>query len=600
MKGSVILKKWNLTECSKSDIGNKFGISDIFERVILNRNIKSEYEMAVYLNPNIKYFKDTMKFKDIRKAFKILNQAVIDKKKIIIYGDYDVDGVTSTVILYKGLKNLGAYVDYYIPDREKEGYGLNMKAAEKLKKMNGELIFTCDNGIAAFEEVMFIKNLGMDIIILDHHEPQFVIDPKTGIKRDVLPKADAIIDAKQSGCGYPFKSLCAGGMSYKFIKEFYKFINVTLKNEAELFVFAAIATVCDIVDLCDENRILVRNGLKLINHRKNLNLGLSELIKVRNLEDKKITETSIGFIIGPCINASGRLESALEAVKLFITEDKDEAESLAKKMSETNEKRKVLTSDAVERLIDKIENSDIKNDKVIVIFDENIHESIAGIAAGRIKDKYYKPAIVLTNSNGETAKGSARSICSYNIFEELFKARNLFERFGGHSMAAGLSLKKENIDKLRIELNKNCNLSEADMQPVLNIDMELDFKNINLELAEELDLIRPVGKENPQPLFICRNVRIKRVNFVGANKDIIQMNVEDSFGYELKAVDFNNYDYFIKEIKSILSKNQYDMLIKGIKKETDFLVDFVYEININDYNNIRSVQLMAVDYEFLA
>lgn len=596
------MKQWNIKDNTNitNRIADKFKISSIFETILLNRNIKSEYELAVYLNPNIKYLRDTLKFKDIEKAFILLKDAIVNNKKIIIYGDYDVDGVTSTVILYKGLKGLGAVVDYYIPDREKEGYGLNLKAVEKLKQMQGELIFTCDNGIAAFEEVMLIKNLGMNIIVLDHHEPQFVEDSDTGIRKDVIPKADAVIDAKQSDCSYPFKALCAGGMSYKFIKAFYEILDVKLDNEAELFAFASIATVCDIVDLCDENRILVRNGLKLINNRKNLNLGLSELIKIRQLYDKKITETSIGFVIGPCINASGRLRTALEAVKLFISEDEDEVKQLAIRVSETNDERKNLTQKAVERIVENVESSDYKDDKVIVIFDDTIHESIAGIVAGRIKEMYYKPAIVLTQSSDvNIAKGSARSIDNYNIFDELFKSRHLFERFGGHSMAAGLSLKSENINLLRKELNENCTLSEEDMIPVLNIDMELNFKNINLELADELDLMRPIGKDNQAPLFLCRNVTIKRVNFVGANKNIMQLNLEDSFGYELRAIDFNNYDYFVKEAADILSKSEFDMLIKGIKKETNLLVDFVYEIDVNEYNGMRSIQLKAVDYKFI-
>ena len=555
--------------------------------------------MAVYLNPSIKYLRDTLKFKDIKTAFKILREAIINNKKIVIYGDYDVDGVASTVILYKGLKNLGAFVSYYIPDREKEGYGLNIKSAEKMKKMQAELIFTCDNGIASFEETMLIKKFGIDIIILDHHEPQFICDSQTGEKSEVIPNADAVIDAKQEDCPYPFKSLCAGAMSYKFIKAFYEYLGIKLENEAELFAFAGIATICDIVELYDENRILVRNSLKLINNRKNLNKGLSELIKIRKLENKKITESSIGFVIGPCINACGRLKSAEDAVKLFVCNDKNEIEKLAKEISEINDKRKSITEEAVKRLIEKIENSDIKNDKVIVIYDEKTHESIAGIAAGRIKDKYFKPTVIFTPSNDiKIAKGSARSINGFNIFEQLFKSRRLFERFGGHSMAAGLSMKKEYISVLREEINKNCTLKDDEMIPVLNIDMELDFKNINLDLADELDLMRPIGRENPSPLFLCRNVKIKRINFVGANKNIMQLNITDSFGYELRAVDFDNYDYFISESKKILNDEQFDLMIKGICKEVEIYADIVYEIDINEYNGLRSIQLKIADYKF--
>lgn len=595
------MKNWIVAQDNDENkgIGLKFGISPIFEKILLNRNIKTEYEMAVYLNPNINYLRDTMLFKDIKIAFELLSIAIYNSRKIIIYGDYDVDGVSSTVILYKGLLGLGANVSYYIPDREKEGYGLNAKAVKKLKEMGGELIFTCDNGIAAFDEVMLLKNYGMNIIVLDHHEPQFVQDNETNKKKDVIPRADAVIDAKQEDCPYPFKALCAGGMSYKFIKAYYKFLKIELKNEAELFAFASIATVCDIVDLNDENRILVRNGLKLINNRKNLNVGLSELIKLRQLDDKRITETSIGFVIGPCINACGRLETALKAVELFITEDRQKAKELANEISQLNDKRKAMTQNAVDKIINEIQEGKIKIDKVIVAYDEDIHESIAGIVAGRIKDEYYRPTIVLTKSSEKgIAKGSARSIDKYNIFENLHKQRILLSRYGGHSMAAGLSLKVENIDELRDKLNEECMLSEEDMIPCLKIDMKLDFKDISLKLADELDLMRPMGKENDPPLFLCENARIKRVNFVGANKNIMQLNLEDSFGYKLNAIDFNNYNYFTEEVKNVLDSTEYETLISGAKKETDLNVDLVYEIGVNEFNGARNIQLKIVDYKF--
>ncbi|MDE6357472.1 MAG: DHH family phosphoesterase, partial [Eubacteriales bacterium] len=364
-----------------------------------------------------------------------------------VYGDYDVDGVTSTVILYKGLKKIGADVIHYIPDREEEGYGLNKEAIDEIRNIGVSLILTCDNGIASIDEIKYIKEMKMDIIVLDHHEPRY-IELENGEKEDIIPIADAIVNPKQKSCTYPFKALCAGGISYKFIKGFYEYIEVD-ENFDEYLTFASIATICDIVDLLDENRIIAKKGLEILNNNKKINKGLYEIIKLNNLEEKQIDEGDYGFKIGPCINASGRLESALKAVELFTEEDDKKIKILAEELIQLNNERKELTSKAVEEILISVENSDYKNDKVLVIYNPELHESIAGIVAGRIKEKYYKPTFVITKSK-DGAKGSGRSIPTYNMFEEMLKCQEFFTKFGGHKMAAGLSLKEENIDNFRI------------------------------------------------------------------------------------------------------------------------------------------------------
>lgn len=570
-------------------------ISETFACVLANRKILTRKDAEIYINPKVSFMYDAFKFKDIKNSIDIIIEAVKNEKKIIVYGDYDVDGIMSTVILYKILKIYGADVFYYIPDRKDEGYGLNKTAISQLHKDGYNLIFTCDNGIAALEEVRFIRELGMEIIILDHHEPGFL--ENDNCKIDVIPKANAVIDAKQSLCNYPFKFLCAAGMSYKFAKAFFEYTNTKFENEAEIFVLSSIATICDIVDLLDENRIIVKNGLKLINSRTNINKGLSALIKCRQIEGKQITEYNIGFIIGPCINASGRLESALTAVRLFLTDDENEAFELAEKLSELNEQRKQLTLEAVDKVIQTIEDSNIKNDKIFVIYDNMIHESIIGIVAGRIKEQYHKPTIIITDGV-DYAKGSGRSIEAYNLFEELYSCRILFEKFGGHAMAAGLSLKHENIDELRKFLNENCKLKKEDMTEIIRIDKELFFDEININLAKELELMKPFGKENKEAIFATKGIIPKRINFVGTNKDIMQFTFIDINNNIVKAISFNGYSNFKKYIISSFGEDIFDDVLKGSQKNIDLKMDIVYSININDYNDTETVQLNIKDFRF--
>ncbi|WP_250277933.1 single-stranded-DNA-specific exonuclease RecJ [[Clostridium] colinum] len=587
------MAKWTIRN-PKANIAkmvNEFGISEIFATVLANRDILTRRKLNTYLYSDEKFFYDALEMKDMEKAFIKIIEAISKNELICIYGDYDVDGVTSTVILYKALKKIGANVIYYIPDREEEGYGLNIQAIDEVKDKGVDVIFTCDNGIASIEEVDYIKENNMDIIILDHHEPRFFEEENK--KVEILPNADVIVNPKQEKCEYKFKALSAGGISYKFVEGIFKYMEID-ENLDEYLVFASISTLCDIVDLLDENRLIVKMGLDILNNNKYINKGLFEILKVNNIEEKLINENDYGFIIGPCINASGRLESALKAVELFTTDEEEKIEILAKELLSLNCERKELTHNAVQDIFNMIENSDIKNDKVLVVYNDKIHESIAGIVAGRIKEIYYKPTFVITRAK-DGAKGSGRSIPAYNMFEELLKCSSLFTKFGGHKMAAGLSLIEENIDLFRKMINENCTLTYEDFEENIVIDKALHFCDINLDLAKEFNKMKPIGKENKGAIFATKNVKIKSIRFVGKENNIIQFVLNDNTT-SVKAISFDGYNKFLNILNDNISKNEVEKLLVGIKKDIDLKLDVVYSIDINIFNDIENVQLILKDF----
>lgn len=588
------MSRWTIRNVNaKIDLmAEEFGISKVFATVLANRNILTKRALQVYINPNEKFLLDSLEMKDMEKSFNIITKAIINKQKICIYGDYDVDGVTSTVILYKGLKKLGANVIYYIPDREEEGYGLNKDAINEVINMGVDLILTCDNGIASIEEVKYIKELKIDIIILDHHEPRY-IELENGEREDIIPIADAIVNPKQKDCNYKFKALSAGGISYKFIKGLYEYIEAEGDFD-EYLVFASIATICDIVDLLDENRVIAKKGIEILNNNKQINKGLYEVIKLNNLDEKEIDEMDYGFKIGPCINASGRLESALKAVELFTAEEGD-IKTMAEELIQLNNERKELTLKAVENVIEQIEMSDYKNNKILVIYNSEIHESIAGIVAGRIKEKYYKPTFVITKSK-DMAKGSGRSIPSYNMFEEMLKCQNLFIKFGGHKMAAGLSLKEENIDNFRKTINENCTLTKEDMTEVISIDKALNFSEIDFNLIDELKSMAPFGKENSRALFATKNVSVFSLYFVGKEKNILQFTFQDETKNKIKAISFDGYDKFLSILKERYPDELVKKIIDGYKKDIDLKLDVVYSIGVNEFNGYKNIQLIIKDF----
>ncbi len=580
---------WNLRR-NKADIpkmSKALNIREPVACVLANRKIGTYEQAEKFLFCDKSKLYDFKLFKDADKGIKIVSDSIIKNKKIAVYGDYDVDGVMSTTILYKTLKYLNANVMFYLPHRQKEGYGMNIDAIKDLSEMGIEVIITCDNGISAIDEIALAKKLGIITVVIDHHEVQYT--ENNGEKIINIPLADAIIDAKQPDCDYPFKFLCAAAMCYKFSKTLFEAFEKDFVYDDEFISFAAVATVCDIVDMLDENRIIAKNGLRTINTIKNP--GMRALIELTGIGVKDISEYHAGFIIGPCINATGRLESAETAVRLFTEENYSNAVLLASELVNLNNERKSMTQCAVDEIYNTVINSDIKNDNVLVIYNSDIHESIAGIVAGRMKEIFYKPVIVITKS-GDLAKGSARSIDSYNMFEELLKCADLFVKFGGHPMAAGISLDFGNIDILRQRLNYNCTLTEKELTRVIRIDKELNFDDIDIVLAQQLESLSPFGKECTMPIFATKNVFIKKMYIIGKKRDIIKFVLGQKCSSNLiEAISFDCYEKFCSETKNICT-------IEELLSNTApvFYMDIVYNININRFNQKQSVQINIKDF----
>lgn len=578
-----LLEKWFIRN-NKFDyrkISNELGLNLILAKLLTNRGIVEKDTVQMFLDPNLDKLYPADLMKDLVLAAEIINDNIKNNRRIRIVGDFDVDGVMSVYILYKGLRRLGANVDYAIPDRVLDGYGINTDIIKASKEDGVETIITCDNGISAIEEIKNARELGLTLIVTDHHDiPQS------------LPSANAIINPKQKDCSYPFKYLCGAGVSFKLIKYLYE-INGLANEIYDFLEYVAIATICDVVDLIDENRIIVKHGLEKLNNTRNI--GLRALIEACGIGDKEIGVYHVGFIIGPTINASGRLDSALLALQLLLTEDIQLANELAINLRELNEERKNMTLNGIEKAALQIESSSLKDDKVLVIYEPEIHESIAGIIAGRIKERYNKPTIVLTNGK-DGPKGSGRSIEEYNMYEELLKCKDLLGRFGGHPMAAGLSLEKENIDKLRIALNNNVLLTSEDLIPKIYIDMELPIEYINYKLIDEINSLEPFGKGNSKPLFGGKKLRIVRGFLLGANKNVLKLNLLSSKGQRIDGLIFNEADKFIECIIDRYGEEQMENIYKGI--ENDILVDILYYPNINEYQGNKSLQVIINNYRF--
>ena len=553
-------------------------------RLLANRGISDKKSASLFLNGTVNDMHDSFLMKDLKLGVDIIKDAIEKGKKIVIYGDYDCDGVCSTAILYKGLKRLNANFEYHIPNRESEGYGMNSERIKILKDEGAEILLTCDNGISAFEEVEYAKSLGLTVIITDHHDIPYV--EENGVRKKVFPKGDAVINPKREDCKYPFKSLCGAGVAFKFVQGLYREFNINNEESLNLLEYAAIATVCDVVDLLDENRIIVKKGLELINNTKTK--GLKELINVKNLKDKKISEYHFGFVLGPCINATGRLEIADISVELLITEDEEKAKELAIRLNELNEKRQELTMDSTEKVIEKVESTLKTNEKVILVYQEDIHESIAGIVAGRVRERYNLPTIVITKGK-EMPKGSGRSIEEYNMFLELSKCKNLMEKFGGHPMAAGLSLKEENIPLLRKALNDNCTLTDDDIIPKVIIDAKLSLEYIDFNLVNKLNEMKPFGKGNGSPLFAVKDVLVKRVIFMGKEKNFLRFKIQMKDGKTIDGVNFNKYDYF-KELFSEKYGEEEFMNLQD-RGYCNFKMDILYYPEINEFNGKQNIQL---------
>ena len=527
------MEKWVLAakRADFQEIGRKYGIDPVIARIIRNRDITEDAEINQYLNGTLDDIPSWKSLKDIDKAVEIISQKIDLGTRMRIIGDYDIDGVTATYILLKGFKRLGANVDTYIPDRIADGYGIHNHLIEKAKEDGVDTIVTCDNGISAADQIAFAKKMGMTVVVTDHHEVPFE-DTEEGRKYK-LPLADAIINPKQSDCTYPNKNICGAVVAMKLVFALYEKYGIPESEKEDYLEPAAIATVGDIMDLQGENRILVKEGLLRLPHTKNK--GLKALIRAIGLENQKISSYDIGFRLGPCINASGRLDTAMRSLSLLQCEDEEEAAKLANDLKALNDSRKALTEQGTEAAYKLIEGSNLKNDRVMVVFLPDCHESLAGIIAGRIREKYHKPAFVLTRGE-KSVKGSGRSTENYSMYEELVKCDSLLLQYGGHPMAAGLSIEEANVEAFRRQLNENCTLTEEDMIPKIVIDVPMPISYINENLIRQLSVLEPFGKGNAKPVFAQKNLRVLKTGIYGKTQNTVKLQLMDESGTVMDGV----------------------------------------------------------------
>ena len=581
-------EKWLLRN-RKVDLkamSEKYKISQLLCKLMVNRDIIDENIINSYINPVYKYLHSPKTMKDVVIAVDIIKRKIQENKKIRIIGDYDVDGIISVFILYTALKKCGANVDYEIPDRIKDGYGINENIVKVAYDEGVDTIITCDNGISAIDQIQYAKDLGLTVIVTDHHDVPFI--EEDGVRTFLSSQADAIINPKQIECEYKFKSICGAGVAFKLMEALYEEIGMDKEECYKLIEFVAIATVCDVVDLIDENRIFVKNGLEMLNNSKNI--GINALKKACGLEDKEITAYHLGFVIGPCLNASGRLDSAKKGLELLLMEDDEEAKNLAQEIVDLNDARKNMTKEGVDRAINIIDSTDINNDKILVVYIPDIHESLAGIVAGRVKEQYNKPTIILTKSE-EGVKGSARSIEEYNMFEGLLACKELLDKFGGHPMAAGLSLQEDKVDELRIALNNKCELTDEDLTRKIMIDSSLPLEYLNLHLIEELNVLEPFGKGNSKPVFGVRDSIITKAMLLGKDKNVLKLKLLTNNNITIDAMIFNDLENFESKIIEKYGNEELDNLYN--KSNNNIPLDFTFYPSINEWNGNKSIQIVV-------
>ena len=580
-------EKWFVTT-KKADfnhIAAEFGISPVLARIIRNRDIVTEEEVRYFLHGTLEDLHDPYLLKGMREGSAFLYAAIREKKQIRIIGDYDVDGICSTYVLYHALQLLGASVSYRIPHRIKDGYGLNEEIIRECSGQQVEVIVTCDNGIAAAKEIALAKELGMEVLVTDHHEvPYREITGVDGMteREEILPPS-LVIDPKQKDCHYPYKGICGAVVAYKLVQvlleqaEKEQLITVADRKDclAELLEFAAMATICDVMDLLDENRIIVKYGLKQMEQSKNL--GLRTLIEVCGLKGQKLGNYHVGFILGPCLNATGRLDSAARARELFLCTELREAVVIATDLKALNESRKELTEQGVKEAVRQMEAGEHGTDKVMVIYLPDCHESIAGIIAGRLREKYAHPFFVLTKAE-EGLKGSGRSIEAYHMYEGLHGVEDLLTKYGGHKLAAGLSLEEKNLQELRRRLNADCHLTEEDFVHKILIDVPMPLSYVNMQFVESLSLLEPFGNGNKKPVFACKDVPISHVQLRGKNKNVAGFLLTDETGRKFSGIYFGEAERFYEEMQGRQS------------------LHIVYYPDINEFRGNRSLQIVVTNY----
>ena len=541
------MEKWMVYN-KKADfqkIGSEFGIDPVIARLIRNRDIQDMKEIRSYLYGTLAEIPSPWKMKDMERAVQILQKKITQKKKIRIIGDYDIDGVTATCILLKGLKRLNANVDTYIPDRVKDGYGMHEQLIDKALEDGIDTILTCDNGIAAAAEIEYAKKEGLTVIVTDHHDIPFR-DTEDG-RIWIIPKADAVVNPKQNDCLYPNKNICGAVVAWKLIWALYERLGIDSDEIWDFLELAAIATVGDVMDLQGENRIIVKEGLKKLSSTSFE--GLKALICVNNLEGAEITAYHVGFVIGPCINASGRLDTAARSLELLLADNMEDAMKLADDLYDLNQSRKAMTEQGKEQSIQSIEENNLGKDRVLVVYLPDCHESLAGIIAGRIREAYNKPVFVLTKG-ADGVKGSGRSIEAYSMYEELVKCSDLLTQFGGHPMAAGLSMEEKNVELFRRRLNDNCTLTEQDLIPKIMIDVPMPISYLSKKLTEQLKVLEPFGKGNSKPLFAQKNLRAVGIRVLGRNRNVAKMFLIDENGIKMDAVYFGEAQEFVDFVQA--------------------------------------------------
>lgn len=565
-------------------IGEKYHISPVLARIIRNREIVEDSEMEKYLYGSTDDLYDGSLLKDMDKAINILHEKIRAGRKIRVIGDYDVDGICASYILKKGLSLCGADVDTVIPHRMKDGYGINEQLIQDAFEDGVDTIITCDNGIAAYSQLEYAASLGITCIVTDHHEVPY--EMVGGGKRYILPPAQAVIDPKQEDCFYPYKNICGGVVAWKLVLKLWEGYQVTEEDRREILEFAGIATVCDVMELLDENRIIVKAALKSM--RRSANTGMRALIKIHDIHPGNLSAYHIGFVLGPCFNATGRLDTAARTLELLECKSEREAIFIAAELKKLNESRKEMTEQGVEEAILKIEEENLTEDRVMVVYLPECHESLAGIIAGRIREKYYRPVFILTKAE-DCVKGSGRSIESYSMYEELSKCKELFLKFGGHKLAAGLSMEEKNVEIFRRIMNENCTLTEQDMEEKILIDISMPFSYATEEFLKELELLEPFGTGNPKPVFAQRNVKFLSMRIMGKAGNMAKFSVEDENGGRYSLVLFRNLEGFLEDVGKKYGQKTLE-LFKSQNRNNGVKMHVIYYPSLNEYMGRREIQ----------
>ncbi len=576
-------EKW-MVAAKKADfakLAKEFGIDQVTARLIRNRDVVGEEAVRLYLNGSLQDLHSPHLLKDCDRTAAILQEKIRGERKIRIIGDYDIDGVNASYILYRGLARCGAQVDVDIPDRIRDGYGINEHLIEKAWEAGVDTILTCDNGIAAVSEIAHAKKLGMCVLVTDHHEPQ-----------QILPPADTIVNPKQEDCPYPYKNLCGAFVAYKLVEVLYERFQIPEEEALPLIENVAVATVGDVMDLTEENRIVVKEGLRRLKHTENL--GMRALIEANGLKDAELSAYHIGFVLGPCINATGRLDTAKRALKLLLAKSEEEAHTLAEELKELNDERKDMTQIWLSKGLELIENTELKQDRVLVVYLPECHESLAGIIAGRIRERYYKPVFVLTDSEG-FVKGSGRSIEAYNMFREMEKIQDVFTKFGGHPMAAGLSLEASRVDEFRRRINEAATLTEEELTPKILIDVAMPLDYIREELIAELSVLEPFGKANTKPVFADRKLEILDLRIIGKNRNVLKMQVKNGNGCVMDALYFGDIDRFRAYVEQKFGMEEAEKMFLG--RSSGVRLSMTYYPSVNEFRGNRTLQIVIQNYQ---